>query len=92
MRCIFCDGLTAVVDKRTSMDNVTRRRRKCLVCSKRFTTKEVLLEDFPDTDKVPMPTPKTKVKVAKVSKPKPAKPLSPEKQKLIELFTRKKNG
>lgn len=93
MRCIFCDGSTAVVDKRTSIDNVTRRRRKCLVCSKRFTTKEVLLEDFPDTDKVPMPTPKVRVvKVAKVAKPKPVKPLSPEKQKLIELFTRKKDA
>ena len=84
MRCIYCNGHTAVVDKRTSMDNVTRRRRKCLKCGTRFTTKEVLLEDCP-TVKGPKPKPQ----VVKVAKPKPVKPLSPEKQNLINLFTKR---
>lgn len=77
MRCIYCNENTAVIDKRTSMDNITRRRRKCLSCDKRFTTKEVLLEDFPTIDRVIKP---------RVIKPKPAKPLSLKKQRLIELF------
>jgi len=86
MRCIKCDANTAVVDKRTSMDNVTRRRRKCLKCSERFTTKEVLLEDIPSRV-----YPKLRVKVIqpKVVKQKPPKPLSPEKQNLINLFTKR---
>ena len=79
MRCIYCNENTAVIDKRTSMDNITRRRRKCLSCDKRFTTKEILLEDFPDTARVVKPR-------VKIIKPKLAKPLSIEKQKLIELF------
>jgi transcriptional repressor NrdR len=38
MKCIFCGAETKVVDKRTT--DVTRRRRECLKCEKRFTTYE----------------------------------------------------
>jgi len=42
MYCPFCRGEgTRVVDKRDNNDtNVTRRRRECLNCAKRFTTYE----------------------------------------------------
>ncbi|MBI2136384.1 transcriptional repressor NrdR [Candidatus Woesearchaeota archaeon] len=42
MKCPFCSHTeTKVVDKReTEEDNVTRRRRECLKCEKRFTTYE----------------------------------------------------
>ncbi len=42
MKCPFCDSKeTKVVDKReTEEGNVTRRRRECLSCEKRFTTYE----------------------------------------------------
>jgi transcriptional repressor NrdR len=39
MRCIFCGSDTKVTDKRESGE-VTRRRRECLKCQKRFTTYE----------------------------------------------------
>ncbi len=39
MKCIFCSSDTKVTDKRESGD-VTRRRRECLKCKKRFTTYE----------------------------------------------------
>lgn len=39
MKCVFCSDDTKVLDKRT-VDNVTRRRRECLKCKKRFTTYE----------------------------------------------------
>lgn len=40
MKCIFCDyEETKVVDSRESED-LTRRRRECLKCEKRFTTYE----------------------------------------------------
>ena len=38
MKCIFCSAGTKVVDKRTT--DITRRRRECLKCRKRFTTYE----------------------------------------------------
>lgn len=38
MKCVFCASGTKVVDKRTT--DVTRRRRECLKCGKRFTTYE----------------------------------------------------
>lgn len=38
MKCIFCSAETKVVDKRTT--DITRRRRECLKCGKRFTTYE----------------------------------------------------
>jgi len=39
MRCIYCANDTRVVDKRDA-ENIIRRRRECLSCSKRFTTYE----------------------------------------------------
>ncbi len=39
MRCLFCNKDTKVVDKRDG-DEITRRRRECLSCKKRFTTHE----------------------------------------------------
>ena len=40
MKCIFCSHTeTKVVDSRESED-ITRRRRECLKCEKRFTTYE----------------------------------------------------
>ena len=40
MKCIFCDyNETKVIDSRES-DELTRRRRECLKCEKRFTTYE----------------------------------------------------
>lgn len=40
MRCVFCSHEdTRVVDKRDS-ESITRRRRECLKCAKRFTTYE----------------------------------------------------
>ncbi len=49
MRCPFC-GYTEdkVIDSRLSQDgSVTRRRRECLQCSKRFTTYERVEEMLP---------------------------------------------
>ncbi|MCK4968544.1 MAG: transcriptional repressor NrdR [Candidatus Aenigmarchaeota archaeon] len=42
MKCPFCDAIeTKVIDKRVSEDLQTnRRRRECLICSRRFTTYE----------------------------------------------------
>ncbi|MEM2933180.1 MAG: transcriptional regulator NrdR [Candidatus Pacearchaeota archaeon] len=39
MICPYCSGNTKVLDKRDTED-VTRRRRECLKCGKRFTTYE----------------------------------------------------
>ena len=39
MRCIFCDFETKVTNKR-DVGTLTRRRRECLKCKKRFTTLE----------------------------------------------------
>lgn len=39
MRCPYCKNDTKVVDKRDK-ENITRRRRECLKCKKRFTTYE----------------------------------------------------
>lgn len=42
MKCLFCGGLESkVIDSRLSEDGCSiRRRRECLVCSKRYTTYE----------------------------------------------------
>jgi len=41
MRCPYCqENETKVVDKRDSKEGITRRRRECLKCQKRFTTYE----------------------------------------------------
>lgn len=39
MKCPYCSGNTKVLDKRDT-EEVTRRRRECLKCKKRFTTYE----------------------------------------------------
>ena len=39
MRCIFCNSDTKVTNKR-DVGSLTRRRRECLKCKKRFTTHE----------------------------------------------------
>src|SRR5262245_55941100 len=45
MMCPFCrTGETKVVDSRGSQDLVIRRRRECLECGRRFTTKEKIEE------------------------------------------------
>ncbi|MDR1701670.1 MAG: transcriptional regulator NrdR [Sporomusaceae bacterium] len=46
MRCPFCDfGESKVIDSRPLEDNNSiRRRRECLKCAKRFTTREILEE------------------------------------------------
>jgi len=85
MECIFCGEPTKVVDKRASIDNSARRRRECLKCGKRFTTKEVAVEDNMVTKKVIKKSIKQKDKPVTV-KEVVAKPLSPEKENLIKLF------
>ncbi len=40
MKCPYCQAETRVVDKRESNEFLTRRRRECLKCKKRFTTYE----------------------------------------------------
>lgn len=40
MRCPFCSKDTKVIETRESEEEVTRRRRECLGCKKRFTTYE----------------------------------------------------
>ena len=39
MKCMFCNGQTKVTNKR-DVGNLTRRRRECLKCKRRFTTYE----------------------------------------------------
>ena len=39
MKCLFCNGDTRVTNKRDA-GNLTRRRRECLKCGRRFTTYE----------------------------------------------------
>lgn len=49
MRCPFCGNLkTKVIDKRPGCEgNVNRRRRVCIACNRRFTTKEKVILSFP---------------------------------------------
>jgi transcriptional repressor NrdR len=46
MRCPFCDfGESKVIDSRPlEENNAIRRRRECLKCAKRFTTREIIEE------------------------------------------------
>jgi transcriptional repressor NrdR len=48
MKCPFCGEIdNKVIDSRLSKDgNVIRRRRECIICSRRFTTYEHI-EDIP---------------------------------------------
>ncbi|MDR1085590.1 MAG: transcriptional regulator NrdR [Deltaproteobacteria bacterium] len=49
MKCPFCGELeNKVIDSRLSRDSVAiRRRRECLICSRRFTTYEKVEEQIP---------------------------------------------
>lgn len=49
MKCPFCDNLESkVIDSRLSKEgDITRRRRECERCAKRFTTYERLEESLP---------------------------------------------
>lgn len=49
MKCPFCSHIEdKVIDSRLSQDgNITRRRRECLGCSKRFTTYERVEDAYP---------------------------------------------
>jgi len=49
MKCPFCSHIEdKVIDSRLSQDgNITRRRRECLGCSKRFTTYERVEDTYP---------------------------------------------
>lgn len=49
MKCPFCSHIEdKVIDSRLSQDgNITRRRRECLGCSKRFTTYERVEDSYP---------------------------------------------
>ena len=41
MKCVFCGNKeTKVTDSRESIPRIIRRRRECLSCKKRFTTRE----------------------------------------------------
>ena len=40
MQCPYCNALETKVTNKRDSDDVTRRRRECLKCSKRFTTYE----------------------------------------------------
>ena len=40
MNCPYCFGRTAVIDSRPKLYGI-RRRRKCLICLKRFSTVEI---------------------------------------------------
>lgn len=45
MNCPKCDAETAVIDSRSALGTV-RRRRQCEACGHRFTTREVNQEDW----------------------------------------------
>lgn len=45
MKCVKCAGVTEVLVTYQNADNSTRRRRKCVDCSVRFTTREHLEPD-----------------------------------------------
>jgi len=95
MNCIICKNGTEVIDKRTSEDNITRRRRQCLKCGVRFSTKETLIEKKEKINVNEMSMLKkidkhceNKIKEKKVIIEKI--PLTPEKENLIKLFRGKK--
>ena len=45
MKCIHCNGKTATLDTRQSPQGVCRRH-KCLSCGQRFTSIEILKEEY----------------------------------------------
>lgn len=40
MKCVVCDGRTVVSSTYQNADGVTKRRRECVECDYRFTTRE----------------------------------------------------
>jgi len=48
MKCIYCEKETKIIDSRVNQSNNKKRRRECLECNKRFTTIEILKEDYKD--------------------------------------------
>lgn len=44
MNCTECGGRTKVLESRMVSEGWLRRRRECLVCEHRFTTREVVYE------------------------------------------------
>ena len=40
MKCIECEGATEVLNTYQNADGMTKRRRKCVICNARFTTRE----------------------------------------------------
>lgn len=47
MKCPLCGKDTIVLDSRfKSDDNIIRRRRECLTCGHRFTTKEIMTSTY----------------------------------------------
>ena len=46
MKCIYCGAKTMTIDSRDDTDGPIRRRRECPVCGKRFSTKEILADDY----------------------------------------------
>jgi transcriptional regulator NrdR family protein len=63
MKCIECNGRTTVTTTYQNEDGRTKRRRKCLSCGFRFTTREHAesntpeeLDDKPSRDKAKVPT------------------------------------
>lgn len=50
--CPDCKIPTQVIDTRGTGDNEVRRRRKCSVCNKRFTTYEGIYEQTGDSVKL----------------------------------------
>lgn len=42
--CVQCD--TIVIDSRLPKDGIIRRRRKCLKCGKRYSTKEATQDQY----------------------------------------------
>jgi len=53
MNCTKCGGSKVdIMETRSAGDYVVRRRRRCLNCSNRFTTYEVVAQEYKDYEKV----------------------------------------
>ena len=61
MKCIFCGNDTKIIETRES-DDTTRRRHECLVCHKRFTTKEITSAEYDSLMELKRQNEKDKVK------------------------------
>ncbi len=52
MRCVSCSGDTRVTTTYQNAVNTVRRRRECLECGIRFTTREAQMEVVDEVDRV----------------------------------------